>query len=104
MSLQATIMLICRAVKRIHWLRARAQKLRWQEELLLVTYEMQWVVRYFMHQSRMWNERARVSAGAGRHPGVIAYAYRHQSIWDQRTHRADQTFRDMNPQNKAPLS
>src|ERR1700742_5206807 len=97
-------MLICRAVKRIHWLRAWAQKLRWQEELLLVTYKMQWVVRYLMHQRHMWYDHACVSAGASRHPGMIAYAYRRQSMWDRRTHRADHTFRDMNPKYQSPLS
>jgi hypothetical protein len=41
-------------VQRVHWLRARAQKARWQEEVTLLGYEMQWTVRYYMHMSERW--------------------------------------------------
>ncbi|KAF8150124.1 hypothetical protein B0H34DRAFT_826383 [Crassisporium funariophilum] len=53
--------------KHVHWLRARALNHRWHEEVVLVTYEMQWTVRYFLHQCKQWQEGADnpdVSAGA----------------------------------------
>ncbi|KAF8157947.1 hypothetical protein B0H34DRAFT_858828 [Crassisporium funariophilum] len=53
--------------KRVHWLRARALNHRWHKEVVLVTYEMQWTVRYFLHQCKQWQEGADnpdVSAGA----------------------------------------
>ncbi|KAF8799518.1 hypothetical protein BYT27DRAFT_7007088, partial [Phlegmacium glaucopus] len=75
--------------RRVHWLRARAQKLRWQEELILVTYEMQWTVRYFV-QARQWEavaENACVSAGAR------AYAARQETTWQRVALAADSSFR-----------
>jgi hypothetical protein len=41
-------------VRRVHWLRARAQLMRWKEEVTLTGYEMQWTVRYFQYQSQKW--------------------------------------------------
>ena len=38
----------------VHWLRLQAQRNQWREEFLLVTYEMQWTVRYFIHHSQQW--------------------------------------------------
>ena len=48
-----TLLILC-VVRRVHWLRARAQLMRWQEELTLTGYEMQWTVRYFLYMSRKW--------------------------------------------------
>lgn len=45
-------------VDRVHFLRARAQKNRWTEELLLVEYEMRWTAQYFSHQVTVWKGRA----------------------------------------------
>jgi len=38
-------------VRRVHWLRAHAQLMRWREEVTLTGYEMHWVVRYFLNKS-----------------------------------------------------
>jgi len=42
-------------VRRVHWLRARAQLMRWREEVTLTGYEMHWVVRYFLNKSQTWD-------------------------------------------------
>jgi hypothetical protein len=44
----------CPIVRRVHWLRARAQLMRWREQVTLTTYEMQWTVAYFRHMSKKW--------------------------------------------------
>jgi hypothetical protein len=41
-------------VQRVHWLRARAQKNRWQEEFTLVKYEMEWTSRFFLYRAEEW--------------------------------------------------
>ena len=41
-------------VRRVHWLQSQAQRNRWREEFLLVTYEMQWTVWYFIYHSQWW--------------------------------------------------
>lgn len=43
------------SVRRIHWLRARAQLMRWKEQVTLISYEMQWTVRYFSYMSHKWD-------------------------------------------------
>ena len=59
-------------VHRVHWLHACAQLMRWQEEVTLTTYEMQWTVRYFRYRSQSWRlpegtrtESIRSSSGTG---------------------------------------
>ena len=80
----------------IHWLRARAQKERWEEEVILVRYEMQWTVRYFLHNRGLWEERRRNSIG----PGLVAYATRKASMWNFMALHADHTFSEQNSQYK----
>jgi len=41
-------------VRRVHWLQSQAQRNRWREEFLLVTYEMEWAVWYFIYHSQQW--------------------------------------------------
>ncbi|KAI9431446.1 hypothetical protein BJY52DRAFT_1131837 [Lactarius psammicola] len=38
------------AIYRVHWLRAKAQKMRWIEELQCLQVEMGSAVRFFRHQ------------------------------------------------------
>lgn len=85
-------MLICLhiAVQRIHWLRARAQWYRWKEETQLVQYEMQWTVRYFLHESHRWKER---SLNPSVLDGPKAYAARQSDIWYGRAAAADKYFK-----------
>lgn len=43
---------------RVHYLRGRAQKYRWEEEHKLLQYEMEWTTRWFTGQARLWDQRA----------------------------------------------
>jgi hypothetical protein len=88
-------MLICLhiAVQRIHWLRARAQWYRWKEETQLVQYEMQWTVRYFLHESQTWKDQ---SINPNVSDGAKAYAARQSNIWYGRAAAADIYFKFTN--------
>ncbi|KAF8057043.1 hypothetical protein FPV67DRAFT_1677798 [Lyophyllum atratum] len=55
-----------REFERVHYLRARANRNRWAEELRLVGYEMQWTTRYFLHQATIWRDRGLGAAAAGK--------------------------------------
>jgi hypothetical protein len=79
----------CSLVTRIHWLRARAQKDRWHEEVVLVTYEMQWTVRFFLHRTTKWEEAACTVAVS---PGAKAYALRQAKMWKTLAESADKVF------------
>jgi hypothetical protein len=73
-------MLTGKIVQRVHWLQARAQRNRWREEFTLVRYEMEWTVRYYIHQSEVWKQRGRV-AKQGNKEGPAVYAARKSHIW-----------------------
>ena len=79
-------------VQRVHWLRARAQNHRWQEELILVKHEMEWTTRYFVHRARVWIDRITPS----QKPGPNAYAARQRAQWMQLADDADRLFRVVN--------
>ncbi|KAF8815490.1 hypothetical protein BYT27DRAFT_7213409 [Phlegmacium glaucopus] len=73
------------------WAAPRNELVRWQEELILVTYEMQWTVCYFV-QAREWTlglPNVDVSAGAK------AYATRQETIWRRLASAADRAFQQM---------
>ncbi|KAF8811081.1 hypothetical protein BYT27DRAFT_7221743 [Phlegmacium glaucopus] len=72
--------------RRVHWLRARAQLMRWQEEVTLTRHEMQWTVAFFAYNSRKWDVQS------GSTTGAITYAKHKQAMWLQLAVRADQTF------------
>ncbi|KAF8799621.1 hypothetical protein BYT27DRAFT_7227787 [Phlegmacium glaucopus] len=76
--------------KQVHWLRARAQKNRWKEEQILVGYEMEWSVRYFLYRAKVWEERCNVAALS---PGAIAYAARQNARWQQVAVAAESLFK-----------
>jgi hypothetical protein len=120
-------------VRRVHWLRARAQLMRWQEEVCLTNYEMQWTVRYFSHVSSKWNIHPITGTGTGTFidtgnststatatstgtgtgtfidqnqnltAGALAYHKRKLSIWEDLTKKADLIFRQSNPAYQSPL-
>ncbi|KAF8169238.1 hypothetical protein BJ912DRAFT_862222 [Pholiota molesta] len=88
---QHTSVLTSVAVRRVHWLRARAQHERWREERTLVRYEMEWTVRYFLFKSKGWLEAAE---NRRRSPtlGATAYAHRQSASWRQLALKADRAF------------
>jgi len=82
-------------VKHVHWLHAHAQKDQWHEEVVLITYEMQWTVRYFLHKNRNWEEGA-VSTTS---PGGVAYALWQGHMWRK---MADLAFKNMTSHYMSP--
>ncbi|KAJ7165262.1 hypothetical protein C8R46DRAFT_1220395 [Mycena filopes] len=68
---------------RVEWCRARARKLRWEEEVWLVREEMRRVVRYLDWQVQCWRDRvdARPDAPRGVQAGVRAYALKQAVLY-----------------------
>ena len=79
------------ADRRVHWLCARAQNLRWEEEVILVGYEMTWTVRYFTYNKELWEGRRNVTG-----PGPASYATRKAAMWNTLAINADRTFAQVN--------
>jgi hypothetical protein len=87
-------------VRHVHWLCAHAQKDRWHEEVVLVTYEMQWTVRYFLHKSHSWYEEA---GGPNISPGAQIYALRQWKIWKTLAQIMDKVFNNTTSHYQSPL-
>lgn len=81
------------AVQRVHWLRARAQRNRWNEELTLVQYEMEWTTRYFGHRADQWKQRFHHPEVG---PGPKAYAARMVAQWSHMAFDANRVFKGIN--------
>ncbi|KAI1783483.1 hypothetical protein LXA43DRAFT_903485, partial [Ganoderma leucocontextum] len=75
--------------RRMLWLRAYARKSRWDEEVKLVPFEMECVVRHFERQASRWNAW---SIG-GATPGHIVFACLQQWIWRNLKDHASSAFR-----------
>ncbi|KAF8801050.1 hypothetical protein BYT27DRAFT_7216408 [Phlegmacium glaucopus] len=67
--------------RRVHWLRARAQLMRWEEEVTLTRYKMQWTVRYFLFKSLAWAVPPGTGTPGPQHQsaGSVAYARQQQA-------------------------
>jgi len=94
-------------VRRVHWLRACAQLMRWREEVTLTGYEMHWVVRYFLNKSQTWDH---LISGTGTNTGtltssvgIIAYKRRKQQTWHNLAHSADCVLATMSSAYKSPM-
>jgi hypothetical protein len=75
-------------VYRVNWLRAKARKERWEEEMVLVMSEMDWTANSFHHHEKIWKQRAEEAKG----PGHIAYAWKQNSTWGRWAKIAEDTF------------
>ncbi|KAI6039578.1 hypothetical protein EDC04DRAFT_2568262, partial [Pisolithus marmoratus] len=64
-------------VYRINWLKARARRDRWVEEVSLVRHEMLWTVLWFEYQQSIWEKRALHSVNEGKE----AYANKQIGLW-----------------------
>jgi hypothetical protein len=64
---------------------------------MLVDYEMQWTVRYFLNESNTWKNR---SLNHQCSPGASAYAARQNAIWYRRAAAAENDFRNVNKRYK----
>ncbi|KAJ7617538.1 hypothetical protein DFH06DRAFT_1145211 [Mycena polygramma] len=68
---------------RVEWCRAKARKVRWEEEVLLLREEMRRVLRYLDWEAETWRQRAIVREDESpelRH-GLSAYALRHEAMY-----------------------
>ncbi|KIK27338.1 hypothetical protein PISMIDRAFT_8184 [Pisolithus microcarpus 441] len=69
---------------RISWLKARARRDRWKEEVSLARHEMLWTVLWFEYHKNMWEERALQLM----EPGKEAYAKKQMGLWSDFTNKA----------------
>ncbi|KAI6166492.1 hypothetical protein EDD17DRAFT_1752630 [Pisolithus thermaeus] len=63
---------------RINWLKARARRDRWKEEVSLVRHEMLWTCLWFEYHKDMWEKRALEST----EPRREAYAKKQMGLWN----------------------
>ena len=87
-------------VNRVHWIRARGQKHRWNEEFVLTGYEMDWTVWYYLHQAKIWEDRG-ISAEHVGDLGAMAYAARKVRMWSECAGSANKRFKLINPLYKS---
>lgn len=80
-------------VYRVHWLKAKARADRWDEEFKLVWSEMDWTLRYFQHQGRIWVERTQQAVQGGK-LGHAAYAARQGSMWAKFYQQGSRVFEE----------
>jgi hypothetical protein len=85
-----SLMVAC-PVYRVNWLRAKARRDRWDEELKLVKHEMSWVVLWFQHQRVVWEGRVDNSNIADK-PGHRMYALKQVDLWHRLESRARRRF------------
>lgn len=78
-------------VYRVNWLRAKARKERWEEEMELVSREMDWTVNSFEYCGKAWKKRADMAEGAGK----VAYAWKQWSMWQGWARTAKDTFGEL---------
>jgi hypothetical protein len=78
-------------VYRVHWLRAKAQKMRWVEELQCLQVEMDSAVRFFRHQGQVWHEKEEVTDSESQ-PGHAAWAARQSEMWYSMATQAESKF------------
>ena len=67
-------------VYRVHWLRAKAQKMQWIEELQSLQVEMESAVRFFQHQEQFWQKKQELIEHQLQ-PGHAAWAARQSAMW-----------------------
>ncbi|PPQ88238.1 hypothetical protein CVT25_005289 [Psilocybe cyanescens] len=70
-----------------------AQKNRWHEEVVLVVYEMQWTVRYFIHHREEWAQATQME---DINLGLRAYTYWQSTMWYKYVVIADHAFKNRN--------
>ncbi|KAF9521380.1 hypothetical protein CPB83DRAFT_751286, partial [Crepidotus variabilis] len=69
-------------VYRLHWLRARAQRDRWAEELENTEHEMTRTVLFFIHQAAVW-KKYRAVAEQNQSGGEVAYCEQQIHMWNE---------------------
>ncbi|KAF9470577.1 hypothetical protein BDN70DRAFT_821165 [Pholiota conissans] len=87
--------------QRIHYLRARANRLRWTEELSYASHEMEWTIRFYLHHANVWQQRSDNQAEEG-NAGAVSYALRKSAMWKELVPLAENQFRKANPNYRSP--
>ena len=82
------------AVYRVHWLRAKAQKTRWIEELQCLQVEMESAIRFFQFQEKSWQEKRGLIEPRSQ-PGHASWAARQSAMWNSMATQARSTFNDL---------
>ncbi|KAF8266490.1 hypothetical protein EI94DRAFT_1701677 [Lactarius quietus] len=88
-------------VYQVHWLRAKAQKMRWIEELQCLQVEMESAVRFFRHQAQFWQSKMK-HADCQLWPGHAAWAERQISMWSSMAMQAESKFTTLLKDNPPP--
>jgi hypothetical protein len=88
-------------VYRVHWLRAKAQKMRWIEELQCLQVEMESAVRFFRHQEQVWQEKEKLIEPQSL-PGHAAWAARQSAMWHSMAAQAESKFITLLKNNPPP--
>ncbi|KAI5999723.1 hypothetical protein EDC04DRAFT_2612161 [Pisolithus marmoratus] len=73
---------------RINWLKARARRDRWKEEVSLVRHEMLWTGLWFEYHKKMWEQRALQLT----EPGKEAYSHKQMGLWSDFASKARLMF------------
>jgi hypothetical protein len=89
------LIVICCAVYRVNWMRARSQKHRWEEEFPRTEREMVWTTLYFMSQRDIWYSRLQALGQTS--PGHAAYCQQKIWQWEEFSRTADSQFTSANP-------
>jgi hypothetical protein len=71
---------------------------RWQEELILVGYEMEWTTKYFLYRARKWQAQL---GDYDLPAGPRAYAARQAAQWSALALDGERAFRVVNPDYKS---
>ncbi|KAG1867501.1 hypothetical protein C8R48DRAFT_747361 [Suillus tomentosus] len=79
---------------RVHWLRAKALRDRWREEMLLVKLEMDWTCKFFLWKTTIWGEHMQESLEK-RLPGHGCYAGRQSHMYSLLAQDAQAAFQDL---------
>lgn len=66
--------------------------MRWQEEHILLNYEMQWTVRFFLNKSKQWLDCAHIQDISN---GAKAYAHRQKTRWERMAFTSDKIFKNV---------
>ncbi|KAI6041972.1 hypothetical protein EDC04DRAFT_2601277 [Pisolithus marmoratus] len=75
-------------VYRINWLKARARRDRWKEEVSLVRHEMLWTGLWLEYHKKMWEKRALQLT----EPGKEGYAKKQMGLWSDFASKARLMF------------
>ncbi|KAG2361925.1 hypothetical protein BDR07DRAFT_1485381 [Suillus spraguei] len=81
---------------RVHWLRAKALRDRWKEEISLVQSEMDWTCNFFLWKATTWGARMQESL-LKQLPGHACYAGRQSQMYSLLAQDAQAAFQDLQP-------